>query len=65
MPQPGSSTLFAIAGVILQHPEPLCFLIADVSGSTGHLPGVELDNALDILTDLIGANVTARALPSD
>src|SRR3954468_4988675 len=35
------------------------FLIADISGYTGYLAGVELDHAQDILTDLIGAVVSA------
>ena len=38
---------------------PTCFLIADISGYTGHLADVELDHAQDILADLIGAVVTA------
>src|SRR4051795_13414866 len=36
-----------------------CFLIADISGTTGYLADVELDHAQDILADLIGAVVTA------
>jgi hypothetical protein len=36
-----------------------CFLIADISGYTGYLGGVELDHAQDILADLVGAIVTA------
>jgi len=39
--------------------QPTCFLIADISGYTGYLAGVELDHAQDILADLIGAVVTA------
>ncbi|MFE5673148.1 DUF2652 domain-containing protein [Agromyces sp. NPDC056523] len=35
--------------------EPACLLIADISGYTGYLSGVELDHAQDILADLIGA----------
>ena len=38
---------------------PTCFLIADISGYTGYLAGVELDHAQDILADLIGAIVTS------
>lgn len=34
-----------------------CFLIADVSGYTRYLGGVELDHAQDILADLLGAVV--------
>lgn len=42
-------------------PEPACLLIADVSGYTGYLAGVELDHAQDILADLISTIVTAMA----
>jgi hypothetical protein len=44
---------------MLEEPQPTCFLIADISGYTGYLAGVELDHAQDILADLIGAVVTA------
>ena len=40
-------------------PEAACFLIADISGYTKYLGGVELDHAQDILADLIGGVVTA------
>jgi uncharacterized protein YndB with AHSA1/START domain len=40
-------------------PESLCLLIADISGYTRYLAGVELDHAQDILADLIGTVVTA------
>ena len=40
-------------------PEPTCLLIADISGYTGYMAGVELDHAQDILADLIGTIVTA------
>jgi Protein of unknown function (DUF2652)/Polyketide cyclase / dehydrase and lipid transport len=40
-------------------PQPACFLIADISGYTGYLAGVELDHAQDILADLVGAVVSA------
>jgi hypothetical protein len=43
----------------MQQPEPVCLLIADISGYTGYLADVELDHAQDILADLIGAVVTA------
>jgi hypothetical protein len=36
-----------------------CFLIADISGYTSYLAGVELDHAQDILADLVGTVVTA------
>ena len=35
-----------------------CFLIADVSGYTRYLGGVELDHAHDILAGMLGAVVT-------
>jgi uncharacterized protein YndB with AHSA1/START domain len=44
---------------MLSATQPTCFLIADISGYTGYLAGVELDHAQDILADLIGAVVTA------
>src|SRR5438105_5461311 len=44
---------------MLASAEPACFLIADISGYTSYLPGVELDHAQDILADLIGTVVTA------
>ena len=40
-------------------PEPMCFLIADISGYTGYLAGVELDHTQDILADLVGTVVTS------
>jgi uncharacterized protein YndB with AHSA1/START domain len=39
-------------------PEPLCLLIADISGYTEYLSTVEIDHAQDILADLIGTVVT-------
>jgi uncharacterized protein YndB with AHSA1/START domain len=39
--------------------EPACLLIADISGYTGYLAGVELDHAQDILADLVGTIVSA------
>ena len=39
--------------------EPACLLIADISGYTGYLAGVEVDHAQDILADLIGTIVSA------
>jgi uncharacterized protein YndB with AHSA1/START domain len=39
--------------------EPTCLLIADISGYTSYLAGVELDHAQDILADLVGTVVTA------
>ena len=42
---------------MLNKPEPACLLIADISGYTEYLAGVELDHAQDILADLIGTVV--------
>ena len=39
--------------------EPTCFLIADISGYTTYLGGVELDHAQDIVGDLVSTIVTA------
>ena len=39
--------------------EPACLLIADISGYTAYLAGVELDHAEDILADLMGTIVSA------
>jgi hypothetical protein len=39
--------------------EPACLLIADISGYTGYLAGVEIDHAQDILADLMGAIVSS------
>lgn len=39
--------------------ESACLLIADISGYTGYLAGVELDHAQDILADLMGTIVNS------
>ena len=39
--------------------EPACLVIADISGYTGYLAGVELDHAQDILADLVSTVVGA------
>jgi hypothetical protein len=39
--------------------QPTCFLIADISGYTAYLAGVEIDHANDILSDLLGVIVSA------
>jgi hypothetical protein len=39
--------------------ESACLVIADISGYTGYLAGVELDHAHDILADLLGAIVSS------
>ena len=44
---------------MLPSAQPATFLIADISGYTGYLAGVELDHAQDILSDLIGSVVSA------
>ena len=38
---------------MLPKTESACFVIADISGYTGYLAGVELDHAQDILADLL------------
>ena len=40
-------------------PEKACLLIADISGYTEYLSGVEIDHAQDILADLISTVVTS------
>src|SRR4051794_579965 len=40
-------------------PEPVCLLIADISGYTEYLATVEIDHAQDVLADLIGTVVTS------
>lgn len=44
---------------MLAAPQPVCFLIADISGYTRYLAGVELEHAHDILADLLDTVVTA------
>jgi hypothetical protein len=44
---------------MLSAAQPTCFLIADISGYTSYLAGVELDHAQDIVADLVGTVVTA------
>jgi len=44
---------------MLTKPESACLVIADISGYTGYLAGVELDHAQDILADLMSTVVTA------
>src|SRR3954465_7267718 len=39
--------------------EPACLVIADISGYTGYLAGVELDHAQDILLDLVSTVVAS------
>lgn len=40
-------------------PEPACLVLADISGYTSYLAGVELDHAQDVLADLTDAIVRA------
>jgi hypothetical protein len=49
--------------MVLPKPESACLLIADISGYTGYLAGVELDHAQDILADLIDTIVGALRPP--
>ena len=42
---------------MLNEPEPACLVIADITGYTSYLAGVELDHASDILADLMGTVV--------
>jgi Protein of unknown function (DUF2652)/Polyketide cyclase / dehydrase and lipid transport len=44
---------------MLNASEPACLVIADISGYTSYLAGVELDHAQDILADLMDTVVTA------
>ena len=44
---------------MLSAAQPTCFLIADISGYTSYLAGVEIDHAQDIIADLVGTVVTA------
>jgi uncharacterized protein YndB with AHSA1/START domain len=48
---------------MLPSPEPACLVIADISGYTDYLAGVELDHAQDILADLIDRVVKALRPP--
>jgi hypothetical protein len=47
---------------MLNRSEPACLVIADITGYTSYLAGVELDHAQDILADLIDT-VVGRSLP--
>ena len=44
---------------VLSQPDHACLLIADISGYTGYLAGVELDHAHDILADVVDTVVTS------
>jgi len=44
---------------MLARTEPACLVIADISGYSGYLAGVELDHAQDILADLVDVIVGA------
>ena len=56
-------SLELIGDAMLPKPEPACLVIADISGYTGYLAGVELDHAQDILADLIDTIVGALRPP--
>src|SRR5437870_13885294 len=56
MTQPRSSPM-------LPKPETACFVIADISGYTQFLAGVELDHGQDIITDLMEAVVRSLRPP--
>ena len=45
---------------MLPKAEPACFVIADISGYTSYLAGVELDHAQDIIADLMDTVVKCR-----
>jgi uncharacterized protein YndB with AHSA1/START domain len=48
---------------MLPQPENACFLIADISGYTSYLAGVELDHAQDIIADLMDTVVRSLRSP--
>ena len=48
---------------MLVEPEPSCFVIADISGYTSFLAGVELDHAQDIIADLMDTVVRCLRPP--
>lgn len=48
---------------MLPQTESACFVIADISGYTGYIAGVELDHAQDIIADLIDTVVKALRPP--
>src|SRR5688572_7578126 len=48
---------------MLPNAENACFLIADISGYTGYLAGVELDHAQDIIADLMNTVVKCLRPP--
>ena len=56
-------SLELIGDAMLPKPEPACLVMADISGYTGYLAGVELDHAQDILADLIDTIVGALRPP--
>src|SRR5580704_9095758 len=48
---------------MLPKPESACFVIADISGYTSFLAGVELDHAQDIIADLMDTVVRCLRPP--
>jgi uncharacterized protein YndB with AHSA1/START domain len=58
-PRDDTERLAATRDVMLSQPEPACLILADITGYTSYLAGVELDHAQDILTDLTNTVVGA------
>src|SRR4051794_13162557 len=54
-----SASSSELESAIVITPDPVCLLIADISGYTEYLSTVEIDHAQDILADLIGTVVTS------
>jgi class 3 adenylate cyclase len=48
---------------MLPKPESACFVIADISGYTSFLAGVELDHAQDIIADVMDTVVRCLRPP--
>jgi hypothetical protein len=46
---------------MLPKPETACFVIADISGYTGFLAGIELDHAQDIIADVMDTVLSSSA----
>jgi hypothetical protein len=49
---------------MLPRPESACFVIADISGYTGFLAGVELDHAQDIIADVLDTILEGQEGPA-
>src|SRR5205823_13407702 len=59
----GSGERGSRRGSMLAKPESACFVIADISGYTQFLAGVELDHAQDIITGLMDTVVRSLRPP--